>query len=313
MIKVRKVLRSLWGERIVVATSAVLLLVATLLTVWLHLDSPSTQLPSRTTEGIVSSRVKDRPLVFEEYPGVNGQPTRFLARTGLYSALLEPSKAVVRIAGPDGKIQSVTMRFVDSEENARPQSQPPLPGKVHYLVGHDPALWQTGLSRYPRIAFEDVYPEIDLHYYGSEDRLEYDLVLHSGADPKQVLLEFEGVDGLSLDSDGSLSLAVGTETLQLLPPKVYQEQNQARTPIPASYEMTENRRVRFTIGKYDPDRDLVIDPVIVYSTILGGTGSEDNALIAVDSQGNAYVAGTTDSGDFPLLNPLRGEIAEDDG
>ena len=283
-----------------------LLLAAALLAAWLPFESRFT--PPGSGLKRIESQDQDRLLTFQEYPSEPGEPNRFLAQNGSFSALLEPRRVLVRITDRSGHPHSLQMHLVGSDQNARSEGRR-LPGRVHYLVGNDPARWRTGLSRYERIVFRAVYPGVDLHYYGTEDQLEYDLVLQPGANPEQVILRFEGVDGLSINSRGGLTLEVGAERLELLSPVVYQEEDRVRTLVPASYQVREDQTVQFRVGEYDRDRDLVIDPVLVYSTILGGIGSERNALIAVDNDGNAYVADRTESGNFPLVNPFNDEFS----
>lgn len=147
-------------------------------------------------------------------------------------------------------------------------------------------------------------------------QLEYDLVLAPGADPQVIRLAFEGADRMTLDDTGNLVLALGEQQVIQHSPRVYQETNGERTAIPTRYVLADNRQVSLAIGDYDAGRALVIDPVLVYSTYLGGidadagnaTGVDEGMGIAADSAGNAYLTGWTASPDFPIHHALQPEF-----
>ncbi|WP_295583683.1 SBBP repeat-containing protein [uncultured Lamprocystis sp.] len=180
-----------------------------------------------------------------------------------------------------------------------------LPGKVNYLRGKDPAAWRTGLSTYAKVRYEGVYPGVDLVYYGTQGQLEYDLVLAPGADPKIIRLAFAGADQMRLDDTGNLVLTLGEQQVIQQIPRVYQESNGERTLVPTRYVLADNRQVSLAIGDYDAGRALVIDPVLSYSTYLGGAGYDHGRDIAVDGAGNAYLTGLTESTDFPTHHALQ--------
>ncbi len=189
-----------------------------------------------------------------------------------------------------------------SSTNPKVVGEQPLPTKVNYFIGRDPKKWRTNVATYGRIRYRNVYPGIDLVYYGNDRRVEYDFDLAPGADATQIQFEVKGADALSVDSAGNLVLSKGTSKLQFQIPILYQEINGIRAQVPGAYVLRDSTHVGFEVGSYDTTKPLVIDPVLVYSTFLGGSGDDFSNGIAVDSTGDAYVVGLTDSPDFPRAN-----------
>jgi uncharacterized repeat protein (TIGR01451 family) len=182
-----------------------------------------------------------------------------------------------------------------------PIGEQALPGHVSYFAGQDPAQWQTGIPTYAAVRYPGVYPGIDLIYHGAQGQLEYDFVVAPGADPDTILLAFEGVDELEIDSAGDLRLHGPEWALRQRKPVLYQDLAGVRQEIAGRYVRRGAHQVGFAVGPYDASQPLVIDPVLGYSTYLGGTGDDFNhgIWIAVDATGNAYVTGLTNSADFP--------------
>jgi len=166
------------------------------------------------------------------------------------------------------------------------------------------------VPQFAQVRYENVYPGIDLLYYGNQGRVEYDFKVAPGADPNQIALRFHDSEKMVLTSAGDLVLATNAGDVRLKAPRVYQEIGQEHQSVAGRFILRANHRVGFEIGAYDRSRTLIIDPVLTYSTYLGGSGNEGCSAIsgavksgcpaiAVDSAGNAYVAGTTTSADFP--------------
>jgi hypothetical protein len=193
----------------------------------------------------------------------------------------------------------VRMRLVGGNAAPRVSGREELPGKANYYRGNDPAKWRRNVPLYRRVEYRDVYPGVSLTYYESQGQLEYDFVVSPGADPKVIRLEFEGAKRLRLGPDGSLVVETVDGELIQRAPVVYQEVDGARKPIRAKHVLKRRKRVGFKVGRYDRRQPLVIDPVLVYSTYLGGSGADAGVGIAVDAFGNAYVTGRTSSMDFP--------------
>jgi hypothetical protein len=173
------------------------------------------------------------------------------------------------------------------------------PGVVNYFIGNDSAKWHTDIPTFGRVHYESVYEGVDLVYYGNQRQLEYDFVVRPGADASRIALNFEGANALALDAGGDLLIETSVGTMRQQKPLVYQEVNGERKEIESGYMLKGAGRIGFAVGEYDARRPLIIDPVLAYSTYLGGNITDVGYGIAVDSAGNAYVTGNTSSTDFP--------------
>ncbi len=217
-----------------------------------------------------------------------------LTADNLHSALRTPPSAVLR------------MKLVGAvESDAQGVGLEELPGKVNYFIGSEPSRWRTEIPTFAKTRFREVYPGVDLVYYGNEGELEYDFVVAPGANPQAIALEFEGADKIEVDGEGGLTLHVAGEQVQQHKPVIYQEVDGARRAVAGAYELSGTGRVSFRLGPYDAAQPLVIDPVLIYATYLGGGRSEAISSITTDTSGNAYVVGVTDSTDFPTTNPAQ--------
>jgi hypothetical protein len=238
------------------------------------------------------------PLSFEPNRGQTDPRVAFLSRGAGYALfLLDRGEAVIALGGAALRLAPV------GAQHTRAEGREPLPGIVNYLRGSDQTEWRTGISTYARVAYTDIYPAVDLVYYGNKRQLEYDFVVHPGGDPSAIVLEAEGADRLEVDEHGDLLLHVGHRTVRQKKPIVYQDIRGVRHERKGGYALSGSKRVVFDLGAYDPASPLVIDPVLAYSTFLGGAhnaGADDGATdIAVDAAGYAYVTGITESADFP--------------
>jgi hypothetical protein len=242
------------------------------------------------------------PLTFE--PSV--EPDRFVGRAARYVVRVAPTWAEVRSltgprqagAAPTG--DAVTMRFEGAAEGARDVSFTESPTRVAYFRGNQPDVWRASVPTYRKVTFAGVYPGIDVAYYGTNREIEYDILVAPGADPGQVALRFDGAAALDVTASGDLAIATGDETLTLRAPVAWQEtKDGVRTAVPVRYERTGPTAVRFAVGRYDRRARLVIDPILSYAALLGGTGLDEAVSVAVDPTGHVYLAGTTSSTNFP--------------
>src|SRR5262249_39762537 len=197
----------------------------------------------------------------------------------------------------------VRMSLVGSRESVAVQGLDPLPGRVNYFIGKDPTKWRTDIPTWSRVAARGVWDGIDVVYYGNPRQLEYDFVVAPGADPGVIRLAFDGAERMWTDERGDLVLALEHGELRLRKPVVYQTIGGARRVIESAYRVTtrgERAEGRIALAAWDRSRPLVIDPVLVYATFLTGSGFWNRpGAVAVDTAGNAYIAGETISADFP--------------
>lgn len=281
------------------------------------------------------------PLSFEANRGQAGEAVNFLARGAGYTLALSPKEAVFALVHRADKRslsgESSTSRRDDSGAAIRgergadasnaPRSEPPtvlrmslvgasegarveglneLEGKVNYLIGNDPAQWRTNIPTFGRVRYAEVYPGIDVVYYGNQKQLEYDFVVAPGRDALAIKLRFEGADKVEVNAAGDLLLTLGESTMRQPKPMLYQEVAGGRRAVDGGYVVGPDGRVGFTVGEYDAQQTLVIDPVLSYSTYLGGSDVDEGNDIAVDSAGNAYICGITNSTNFPTANAIQG-------
>jgi hypothetical protein len=260
------------------------------------------------------------PLNFEINQGQTNGRVKFLARAGGYLLFLTPTEAVMALDNPTGRRRGKENREARSSTNDA-DAQPPrrivrmkLEGAnpepliegleqsantSNYFTGSDPAQWRTDIPSYSRVRYAAVYPGIDMVYYGDQRQLEYDFVLAPGADPNLIQMGFKGIEDFEITRMGDLLLRTAQGDIQQSRPVAYQERNGTREEVFAGYSALGEGRVGFQVGAYDPARPLIIDPVLVYSTYLGGSGFDQGYAIAVDTFGNSYVTGKTAAADFP--------------
>ena len=258
------------------------------------------------------------PLRFERNQGQTDDRVEFLSRGNGYTLFLMPTEAVLALRNSENiehagevvtaeraRVLTRVLRTHLLGANASPRMEglDRLSGKSHYFIGSDPERWRTNVFQYGRVRCAEVYPGIDLVYYGSDGRLEYDFVVSPGADPTVIQLGFKGMEKVELDDEGNLVLAVEGGQVVQHAPIIYQEANGQESRVSGSYHLKGNDEVGFQVASYDPTRPLVIDPVLAYSTYLGGSLADNAQAIAVDSGRSAYVTGYTYSTDFPEEGP----------
>jgi hypothetical protein len=267
---------------------------------------------SRSGEGPDVGTYGALPLRFEPNHGQTDERVKFLARGTGYALFLTSTESVLVLrtpegahaAGPSRPSKVLRMKLLSGDAHANIAGREELPGKSHYFKGKDAKKWRTNVPQYARVEYQGVYPGVSLMYYGNQGQLEYDFVVSPGADPSVIRLGFEGAERMHLDAGGNLVLSLpGGEVVQKAP-VVYQEVGGARKAVEGRFVL-QGETLGFEVGAYANDRPLVIDPVLVYSTYLGGTGHDEGAKIAVDASGNAYVTGFTASTDFPTVGPVQ--------
>ena len=263
------------------------------------------------------------PLSFEENLGQTAQEVRFVSHGTGYALFLTHQEAVIslqrsmpknlsalhrmayfralRKARRAGRMTVLRMGLAGANPAAQIAGVDLLPGKVNYFVGNSPKDWRTDVPSYARVKYTGIYPGVDLIFYGNQRRLEYDFVVAPGADPKIIELSLKGAQRLRINSNGDLVLSVSGGQVALQKPVIYQNVRGERHEIQGRYVLARDRRVTFAVANYDRSAPLIIDPVLNYSTYLGGSASpfDLGSAIAVDSLGDAFVTGTTYSTTFP--------------
>jgi Beta-propeller repeat len=272
------------------------------------------------TRACASEAYGKLPMRFEANSGQTDARVKFISRGNGYSLFLTPTEAVLAlrneraVSGVDQR-SVVRMKLIGANSAPQVEGVDALPGKSNYFIGNDPSRWHRNVTSYSQVRYSSVYPGIDLIYYGNQQQLEYDFVLSPGADPNTIKLVFDGADRMAVDAQGDLILYTEGGELRQRRPVTYQEMNGRRREIASSYVLKEGRQVGFELAAYDPARPVVIDPVLGYSTYLGGTGADFALDVDVDVAGNAYITGYTFSPDFPTVDPMQpapgGNMASD--
>jgi hypothetical protein len=258
--------------------------------------------PAQEEKASIHDRYGKLPLSFEANRGQTDKSVNFLARGRGYGLFLSGKEAVLAlgVSKPAGVEEIVRMELRGASSASQPVGLDALPGTVNYFLGSDASKWQTAIPTYSRVRFAAVYPGIDVVYYGNQGQLEYDFVVAAHADPHVIRLNFTGASKLNLNAHGDLSIKAKSAKIAFNKPTVYQEVDGRRKAIAGQFTLLANREVGFTLGSYDHDRPLVIDPVLVYSTYLGGTTADSANAVAADAAGNAYVAGFAESTNFKV-------------
>ena len=172
-------------------------------------------------------------------------------------------------------------------------------GVSNYLIG-DASQWHVGIANYGQVEYQQVYPGIDVVYYGNQQQLEYDFHVAPGADPGAIQLAFEGATGVEVNGQGQLVVQTSGGDITWSAPVLYQETPAGRQAVSGQFVVTGPNQVGFAVGAYDPSLPLVIDPTLVYSPYLGGSTTYGDG-IAVNAAGDAYVTGGTVS-NFPTTS-----------
>ncbi len=256
------------------------------------------------TQARLSAAYGHLPLRFEANQGQTDPRVNFLSHGADYSLFLTPTRAVLELQQSGGG-NVVAMKVLGANPTSHPVGLGKQVGVSNYFIGNDPAKWHTNIANYARAAYRNVYHGVDLVYHGDQQQFEYDFVVHPGADPRAIHLAFAGTQGQSIDAHGNLVLHTSGGDLVEHAPAAYQTINGVRHPVASRFVIGRDGQVGFRVGHHDHGRPLVIDPVLSYSTYLGGRANDSGNAIAVDSSGSAYITGFTASSNFPTKGPIQ--------
>lgn len=261
------------------------------------------------------------PIIFEPNQGQGNLDSsdsraKFVARGAGYSLFLGPDGAVLslvqqrsgkRQVGHEGRptvANAVEMKLAGANPAVSLSGTDQLRGRSNYFLGNDSSKWRTGVPQFARVKYASVYPGIDLVFYGNQGHLEYDFQVAPGADPSQAELEFSGAQAVDVE-DGALVIKTPGDDVRLEAPRVYQEIDGRKHPVQAKFVLRGGNRAGFAIGDYDRSRQLIIDPILSFSTYFGGSGDEHSTSVAVDGSFNIYIAGSTTSPNLPAVGTFQ--------
>ncbi len=254
----------------------------------------------------VGAKTRSFPIVFEANRGQ--APARYpyvFHRDGV-EALFSPGGVDFVLADAKHFGGRVRMSFV--EGHAEPSVVYSLSAHANYFVGSDPTRWLRNVPLYPELDYKNLYPGVSLSFYGNGEELEHDFIVKAGSDPSQIAFRFDTDSNVSMAPNGDLVVGSQEGSLRVRRPVAYQLQSGVRQPVEAEMQLGDDGTVRFKLGNYDRSSDLVIDPVYVFSSYLGGTGGDIATGVATDSAGNILVTGYTSSTDFPTSHPEQGAL-----
>jgi uncharacterized protein (TIGR03437 family) len=276
------------------------------------------------------AKVMSVPLSFEPNQGQAAATVQFLSRGAGYAIFLAPGKVVLNLerqkpasAPATGQTpeaasaDTLRMSLIGANAKANAVGLAPQPGVVSYFIGNDPKNWRSGIPTYGKVNYGQIYPGVDLIFYGNQRQLEYDFVVAPGADPSRIAWRIDGARA-SIDAEGNLVLSAPNGPASFKKPVLYQMNGDQKTPVEGSFAVA-GHEIRFRLGSYDHSRALIIDPVLSYATYLAGSSTDHIGLptgpgnlavgmsqgIALDSAGSVYVTGYTYSIDFPTKTPYQ--------
>ena len=265
-------------------------------------------------------------LSFEKNLGQTHESVDFTARGRRYAATLHAGSyslalrtggggkpprwtlsPLERFARPPSTPWVISMYLAGANSEAAAEGLQPLAARSHYLRGKNPSEWLTDVPHYGRVRYQDVYPGIDIEYYGNSGAMEFDFRVRPSADPGRIRMQFGGAVSIEIDAAGDLVLRKGEHELRHRKPAIYQTVLGQRAGVEGRYNLEEDGTVTFRLSDYDSGLDLVIDPLIHGQVTIGGSGDDQFNAVAIGPDGTIHVAGTTESTDIPTQNGWNGE------
>jgi hypothetical protein len=249
-------------------------------------------------QAVSPARYGKLPLSFEPNRGQADPRVQFVSRGAGYTIFLSSTSATFALQPSLAESAVVRMDLLGANPAIAMQPLDRLPGIANYLMGSTRTKWPTSLPTYAKTRSPNVYPGIDLVYYGAQGQLEYDFVLAPHSDPSTIRLKFAGATPV-VDASGDLVLPVGQSDIRFHKPSLYQQRQGVRQPVIGKFAVAANKEVSFQVGAYDHSRELVIDPVLVYASFLGGSSQQSviNGM-AMNAAGEMYVTGITNAVDY---------------
>lgn len=232
------------------------------------------------------------PIQFEPNLGQEDAGVKYFARGSDFKVLLSDSGANFLFQNSEGNSSELTLILEGAQGHAKLSGVGAAGASANYFVGNDPSKWRTNVPTYLAAIYKDAYPGIDWKFYEKDGLLEYDFILAPGTEPSQIRLHVKGADEIAIDESGDLIVSTAAGPFRMLAPHAYQD---GHPKIEARYKLASDNRIEFTLGSYDPEKPLVIDPKISFGTLLGGATYDSAADVGVDNKGNFYVVGYTEA------------------
>ncbi|MDQ2945304.1 MAG: SBBP repeat-containing protein [Acidobacteriota bacterium] len=231
---------------------------------------------------------------FEQNVGQAPAETGFLGRGLNYSLSLNGRGAVLATQRAGRVNRAVELVLENSSQAATGAGVNRLPIHTGYMLGNNPSKWLTDVPSFEKVRYSEVWPGVDAVYYGTHNQLEYDLIVHPGADTHAIHLQFRGVKGIRLNSAGDLVLDTQFGELLQHQPRIYQKIGEKTRDVAGRYVIGADQSVTVEVSAYDKSSDLIIDPVLLFAKILDATFRSGNGVVT-DSSGNSYYTGSANS------------------
>lgn len=294
---------------------------------------PAAQSPALSAQqrARVHAQLDALPLAFEANQGQLDPQVKYMARGNGYKLLLTKSRAIINVAASRANSEvremmlhkrlgaartrallkkrnfaveksssvALNMNFLGANHDAQLLAHGQQSGRVNYFSGNDPRNWHSNIPLFGQVEYRGLYRGVDLDFLGEARQIEFNYIVHPGADPSQIALGLDGAKALAITSDGNLTITTPVGPVQLHKPVAYQQDHGLRRTVDVRFIADRDNRITFALGGYDRNQDLVIDPTVSYSTYFGGGSSDQAAGIAVDASGNSFIAGATDSTTIP--------------
>jgi hypothetical protein len=271
------------------------------------------------------------PLYFETNQGQADARVKFLSRGAGYTLFLTEEGATLSLRAPraDGPTStasparplaeqrnrlrelhaltgparystgSVQLKLVAASSSPAVTGDSPQSGRVNYFVGNDPSGWHAGIPTYKGVRYANVYPGVDLMFHGSQQQLEYDFEVAPGADASPIALQVNGARDLHLAPNGDTVISTPVGDIALHKPITYQGEGATRREVASNIELRADGSLGFHVGDYDRNQKLIIDPVLTYSTYLGGSATGSISGLVTNSSGNVFCHRTNQQRGFP--------------
>ena len=312
LIRVEKIQSNISARKVVIAFIALmftLLLINPFTLASLRFENSEKLIDQRNIETVKKTDKQkalttfyNRAFGFEQNLGQYPETIQFASKSKQYSSWL--TETGITISDSERLKKPIVIEFAGAQKQHM-HGQQPLPGITNYFRGNDQSKWVRNVNRYREVATENVYPHIDVRYYGKNHLLEYDFIVRPGGATDDIVLDIHHIDSIELNEQGDLVIVSGNERLLQRKPVIYQIINDQKIPVEGEYRLQSKSKVSIEVAQYDKNLPLVIDPLLEFSTYHGGNGDDIISDLVVDSSGNIYVTGATASTNFPVANAAQ--------